>query len=146
MLQDVLDYSQTSSCAVCIPLMRWFCNNRAQARGSLSLTLHSAGAKTASFSAVRAEEYRACAGLLCGTSPASKLSLKVCWLCCRGAEHDFDGLDASLEEDGMDSVGTNPSEQGLGGQYGCGGQGCAPLAFLKAYGCTGLGYGALSSI
>lgn len=56
MLQDVLDYSQTSSCAVCIPLMRWFCNNRAQARGSLSLTLHSAGAKTASFSAVRAEE------------------------------------------------------------------------------------------
>lgn len=41
----------------------------------------------------------------------------------RGAEHDFDGLDASLEEDAMDSLCTNPSEQGLGGQYGCGGQG-----------------------
>ncbi|EIE18689.1 hypothetical protein COCSUDRAFT_60000 [Coccomyxa subellipsoidea C-169] len=41
----------------------------------------------------------------------------------RGAEHDFDGLDASLEEDAMDSCCTNPSEQGLGGQYGCGGTG-----------------------
>ena len=58
---------------------------------------------------------------------------------CRGAEHDFDGLDASLEEDGMDSVGTNPSEQGLGGQYGCGGQGCAPLvsARVMIQGCLG---------
>ena len=27
----------------------------------------------------------------------------------------------------MDSLCTNPSEQGLGGQYGCGGQGCAHI-------------------
>jgi hypothetical protein len=54
----------------------------------------------------------------------------------RGAEHDFDGLDASLEEDAMDSLCTNPSEQGLGGQYGCGGQGCVHICIHALFQCA----------
>ena len=42
----------------------------------------------------------------------------------RGAEHDFDGQDASLEEDGLDGFGRDPAEQGAGGRNGSGGQGC----------------------
>lgn len=42
---------------------------------------------------------------------------------CRGHEHDFDGLDASLDEDGMDGIGRNPAEPGVGGRGGAGGEG-----------------------
>ena len=46
-----------------------------------------------------------------------------CVLLHRGNEHDFDGADASLDENGLDGIGTYPEEQGLAGRSGCGGQG-----------------------
>lgn len=36
----------------------------------------------------------------------------------------------------MDSLCTNPSEQGLGGQYGCGGQGCAHIYTCSVFQCA----------
>jgi hypothetical protein len=50
----------------------------------------------------------------------------------RGAEHDFDGQDASLDEDGTDGVACNPAEQGLGGRNGAGGQGCARMPLRRS--------------
>ena len=46
-----------------------------------------------------------------------------CVLLHRGNEHDFDGADASLDENGLDGIGTYPEEQGHAGRSGCGGQG-----------------------
>ena len=63
----------------------------------------------------------------------------------RGAEHDFDGQDASLEEDGLDGFGRDPAEQGAGGRNGSGGQGCVKLywVFSMSYSALEMFIGAL---